>query len=202
VQVVSNETVDTILQKIMTEHSGLFTGVDKSQVIVLDSTNDENLRRLVDGTNTSVTNRTAVNKENILQLLDLWSIDSLWGTKKTPIIVQLPKSAPESKHWYVSKGKEVEEVIVGQMYRLEHLIGRGGFGDVYLGINVITGDKVAIKMESLQIRPLVLNENYIYDGIKGEGTHIFLMFLFQISRLLLIILSFLRTRILSLTISL
>jgi serine/threonine protein kinase len=72
----------------------------------------------------------------------------------------------------VSTTEEHKEVIVGKKYRLERLIASGGFGDVYLGTNIISGDNVAIKMESPQKQKssLVLDEWKIYDVIRGGGT--------------------------------
>jgi serine/threonine protein kinase len=69
--------------------------------------------------------------------------------------------------------EKVEVVIVGNKYRLEQLIGSGGFGYVYLGTDITTGDSVAIKMEegSKFDCSFVLHELQIYQVIKGGGTY-------------------------------
>lgn len=44
------------------------------------------------------------------------------------------------------------EIRVGGKYRLGKKIGKGSFGDVFLGINIQTHEEVAIKLESLNTR--------------------------------------------------
>jgi hypothetical protein len=95
VPVVSNETVESILEKIRTKHSILFTGVEKFQLIVLDSRNERNLVRLIDSWNTNVEDGRAIKEEHRLQLSALWSIDATWGTQNAPIIVQHAESETE-----------------------------------------------------------------------------------------------------------
>lgn len=41
---------------------------------------------------------------------------------------------------------------VSNKYRLIHKIGNGSFGDIYLGENILTSEKFAIKLESTQTR--------------------------------------------------
>lgn len=58
-----------------------------------------------------------------------------------------------------------EKVIVGR-YRLGDLIGRGGMGDVYRGVDTVTGDPVAIKL----LHHEVLEENpNLLDRFQREG---------------------------------
>ena len=35
-------------------------------------------------------------------------------------------------------------------YRIGKKIGSGSFGDIYLGVNIISGEEVAIKLETLK----------------------------------------------------
>ncbi|KAI9460468.1 kinase-like domain-containing protein [Lactarius psammicola] len=42
------------------------------------------------------------------------------------------------------------DLRVGGKYRLGKKIGSGSFGDIYLGINIISGEEVAIKLESYE----------------------------------------------------
>ena len=42
------------------------------------------------------------------------------------------------------------DVRIGKKYRLGHKIGSGSFGDIYHGINIETGQNVAVKMESVK----------------------------------------------------
>ncbi|GFT69834.1 casein kinase I isoform epsilon [Nephila pilipes] len=43
------------------------------------------------------------------------------------------------------------ELTVGNKYKLGRKIGSGAFGDVYLGTNITTGEKVAIKLECIEM---------------------------------------------------
>jgi len=38
------------------------------------------------------------------------------------------------------------EFVVGGKYRLVRKIGSGSFGDIYLGINISSGEEVAVKV--------------------------------------------------------
>ncbi|KAF7316918.1 hypothetical protein HMN09_00425900 [Mycena chlorophos] len=44
------------------------------------------------------------------------------------------------------------DLRVGGKYRLGKKIGSGSFGDIYLGINIISGEEVAIELESVKAR--------------------------------------------------
>lgn len=53
-------------------------------------------------------------------------------------------------------------------YRLVKKIGSGSFGDVYLGVNVMTGEEVAVKMESQKTKhPQLLFESKLYRILQG-----------------------------------
>jgi casein kinase I family protein HRR25 len=41
---------------------------------------------------------------------------------------------------------------VGGKYRLGKKIGSRSFGDIYLGVNIISGEEVAIKLESVKAK--------------------------------------------------
>lgn len=60
------------------------------------------------------------------------------------------------------------ELRVGKKYRLGRKIGSGSFGDIYLGINMTTGEEVAIKLESVKTKhPQLLYESKIYRILHG-----------------------------------
>eukprot|EP00917_Polyrhabdina_sp_WS-2016_P011031 GHVP01024182.1.p1 GENE.GHVP01024182.1~~GHVP01024182.1.p1 ORF type:complete len:326 (+),score=33.03 GHVP01024182.1:23-1000(+) len=60
------------------------------------------------------------------------------------------------------------EVRVGGKFRLGRKIGSGSFGDIYLGANLVTGDEVAIKLESIKTKhPQLLYESKLYKLLNG-----------------------------------
>eukprot|EP00435_Cladocopium_sp_Y103_P024112 s4048_g5.t2 len=62
-----------------------------------------------------------------------------------------------------------EEVIIGGKFRLGSKIGSGSFGAIHLGVNLRTGEEVAIKLEPLKSRhPQLLYEAKIYKGLAGS----------------------------------
>lgn len=57
---------------------------------------------------------------------------------------------------------------IGKKYRVGRKIGSGSFGDIYLGINVISGEEVAIKLESRTSRhPQLQYEARVYKALSG-----------------------------------
>jgi casein kinase 1 alpha len=64
------------------------------------------------------------------------------------------------------------ESIADGKYRLVRHIGSGSFGEIYQGINVTTGEEVAVKLESINSRkPQLLFESKLYQILKtGVGT--------------------------------
>ena len=44
------------------------------------------------------------------------------------------------------------DLRVGGKYRIGKKIGSGSFGDIYLGVNIISGEEVAIKLESCKAK--------------------------------------------------
>ncbi|KAN0138139.1 Protein kinase-like domain containing protein [Lactarius tabidus] len=60
------------------------------------------------------------------------------------------------------------DLRVGGKYRLGKKIGSGSFGDIYLGINIISGEEVAIKLESVKAKhPQLEYESKVYKTLTG-----------------------------------
>uniref|UniRef100_A0A1I8FSG2 Protein kinase domain-containing protein n=1 Tax=Macrostomum lignano TaxID=282301 RepID=A0A1I8FSG2_9PLAT len=67
-------------------------------------------------------------------------------------------------------GSKKADFIVGSKYKLTRKIGSGSFGEIYLGVSVINGEEVAVKLEPVTARhPQLLYESKVYkilqDGI-------------------------------------
>jgi casein kinase 1 alpha len=70
------------------------------------------------------------------------------------------------------RGQTKPEFVVGEagksQYRLVRKIGSGSFGDIYLGINISSGEEVAVKLESIKARhPQLLYESKLYKILQG-----------------------------------
>ena len=62
------------------------------------------------------------------------------------------------------------EIYVGgsTKYRLQKKIGSGSFGDIYLGVNINSGEEVAVKLESQKAKhPQLLYETKVYRILSG-----------------------------------
>ncbi|KAH9818465.1 kinase-like domain-containing protein [Melampsora americana] len=60
------------------------------------------------------------------------------------------------------------DLRVGGKYRIGKKIGSGSFGDIYLGINIISGEEVAIKLESVKAKhPQLEYEAKVYKTLAG-----------------------------------
>ncbi|XP_014671366.1 PREDICTED: casein kinase I isoform delta-B-like [Priapulus caudatus] len=60
------------------------------------------------------------------------------------------------------------ELRVGNKYRLGRKIGSGSFGDIYLGVNIINGEEVAIKLECVKTKhPQLHIESKFYKMMQG-----------------------------------
>ncbi|KAJ7815118.1 putative casein kinase i alpha, partial [Mycena olivaceomarginata] len=56
----------------------------------------------------------------------------------------------------------------GWKYRLKKKIGSGSFGDIYLAINVVSGEEVAVKLEPVKAKyPLLEHETKVYKILAG-----------------------------------
>ncbi|KAJ5642773.1 Casein kinase I [Penicillium lividum] len=57
---------------------------------------------------------------------------------------------------------------VGKNYRVGRKIGGGSFGDVYLGTHIISGEEIAIKLESVKAQyPQLAYEAHVYKSLAG-----------------------------------
>jgi len=64
----------------------------------------------------------------------------------------------------------MEEIIIGNKYKLIRELGEGSFGKIFEGENIITNDKVAIKIEKKDVKSILKHEANIYykcKNIKG-----------------------------------
>ncbi|EGY22240.1 casein kinase I isoform delta [Verticillium dahliae VdLs.17] len=61
-----------------------------------------------------------------------------------------------------------QDLRVGNKYRIGRKIGSGSFGDVYLGTNIISGEEIAIKLESVKAKhPQLEYEARVYKSLAG-----------------------------------
>ena len=68
----------------------------------------------------------------------------------------------------------MEEEIVPNFIMKKNKLGHGSFGDVYLGKNTKTGEKVAIKVEAPGRKKILKHEYGVYQDLEGlpHGPHI------------------------------
>ncbi|GMK53762.1 hypothetical protein CspeluHIS016_0103480 [Cutaneotrichosporon spelunceum] len=60
------------------------------------------------------------------------------------------------------------DLRVGGKYRIGKKIGSGSFGDIYLGVNIVSGEEVAIKLESVKAKhPQLEYESKVYKSLAG-----------------------------------
>lgn len=60
------------------------------------------------------------------------------------------------------------DLRVGRKFRIGRKIGSGSFGDIYLGTNIISGEEVAIKLESVRAKhPQLEYEAKVYKALCG-----------------------------------
>lgn len=60
------------------------------------------------------------------------------------------------------------DLRVGRKFRIGRKIGSGSFGDIYYGTNLISGEEVAIKLESIRSRhPQLEYESRVYKYLSG-----------------------------------
>ncbi|ODQ64278.1 kinase-like protein, partial [Nadsonia fulvescens var. elongata DSM 6958] len=61
---------------------------------------------------------------------------------------------------------------IANKYQIRRKIGSGSFGDIYLGVNIISGEEVGIKLENIYSRhPQLEYESKVYKALSG-GTGI------------------------------
>ena len=61
----------------------------------------------------------------------------------------------------------MNEVVVGKFYQAKYKIGSGSFGEIYLGVDLRTSEKCAIKVESKDTKyPQLLEEFKVYRSLK------------------------------------
>lgn len=61
-----------------------------------------------------------------------------------------------------------QDLRVGNKYRIGRKIGSGSFGDIYLGTNIISGEEIAIKLESVKAKhPQLEYEARVYKSLAG-----------------------------------
>lgn len=60
------------------------------------------------------------------------------------------------------------DLRIGNKYRIGRKIGSGSFGDIYLGTNIISGEEIAIKLESSKVKhPQLEYEARVYKALAG-----------------------------------
>ncbi|KAJ3330533.1 serine/threonine protein kinase [Blyttiomyces sp. JEL0837] len=79
--------------------------------------------------------------------------------------MQAPPTAGSSS---VQQPHPLSDIRIGSKYRLGKKIGSGSFGDIYLGTNVVNGEEVAIKLESVRAKhPQLEYEARVYKSLAG-----------------------------------
>ena len=73
-----------------------------------------------------------------------------------------------------TKSNRGEFVVTGK-WRLLRKIGSGSFGDIYLGVNITSGEEVAVKLEPVVARhPQLMYESKVYKLLQVRLKVIFL----------------------------
>ena len=78
-------------------------------------------------------------------------------------------SSSSSSSW-VSEDKDVPRAELISRYEFKKRLGKGGFGDVWLAIEVATGRQVAVKKMSLEDQPRTMVEQEV-SALRRCGTH-------------------------------
>jgi len=66
------------------------------------------------------------------------------------------------------EGETCANMRIGKKYALRRQIGSGSFGDIYSGVNVISGEEVAVKLESVRAKhPQLDYEARVYKALGG-----------------------------------
>ena len=62
--------------------------------------------------------------------------------------------------------------VIGGKFKLGRKIGSGSFGELYLGVNVQSGEEVAVKLESVKTKhPQLHYESKLYMLLQGGSLH-------------------------------
>ncbi|CAH8338573.1 unnamed protein product [Eruca vesicaria subsp. sativa] len=62
----------------------------------------------------------------------------------------------------------MDQVVIGGKFKLGRKLGSGSFGELYLGINIQTGEEVAVKLEPVKTRhPQLQYESKLYMFLQG-----------------------------------
>ena len=73
------------------------------------------------------------------------------------------------------------DIRIANKYRLGRKIGGGSFGDIYLAININTGEEVAIKLEQTKTKhPQLHIECKFYKVMQGGGKETETLFSFSL----------------------
>ncbi|KAK5172468.1 casein kinase I [Oleoguttula sp. CCFEE 6159] len=73
-----------------------------------------------------------------------------------------------SRAWNIHADSARQDLRVGNKYRIGRKIGSGSFGDIYLGTNIISGEEIAIKLESVKAKhPQLEYEARVYKSLAG-----------------------------------
>jgi casein kinase 1 epsilon len=60
------------------------------------------------------------------------------------------------------------DLVIGGKFKLGKKIGSGSFGELYLGVNVQTGEEVAVKLENVKTKhPQLHYESKLYMLLQG-----------------------------------
>ena len=63
---------------------------------------------------------------------------------------------------------EIKDDIVGSCYQIGDVLGSGTFGELRLGINLISKQLVAVKLESKELNPPQLELEYKFYQVLGK----------------------------------
>jgi casein kinase I family protein HRR25 len=81
---------------------------------------------------------------------------------ETVVLLELAALEPEESH-----GTTIMSCL-GSQYRIGRKIGSGSFSDIFLGTNMISGEEIAIKLESVKSKHLQLEyEARVYKSLAG-----------------------------------
>ncbi|KAL3319708.1 serine/threonine protein kinase [Cichlidogyrus casuarinus] len=71
----------------------------------------------------------------------------------------------------VSKISDLKRIRINDTWELIRKIGSGSFGDIYLGVNVLNGEEVAVKMEKVSAtHPQLYFESRVYKCLSRSST--------------------------------